>query len=113
MSYRFPKLLFVSILMNIIMLAMLSGIAWYKREKIKTKSENFFASLIYKNDKSINSQKYEKEINSDKRYVAIGFDDFRDSDFSMVMPLLKSINQRQHSTELHGMQVLRHTNYIE
>lgn len=89
MSYRFPKLFFVSILMNIIMLAMLSGIAWYKREKIKTNSENFFASVIYKNDKSINSQKYEKEINSDKRYVAIGFDDFRDSDFSMVMPLLK------------------------
>lgn len=89
MSYKSKKLLFLSLFMNMIMFTMLCGIAWHKRGKIKIKWENFLASAVYRNDKSINSQKYEKEINSDKRYLAIGFDDFRDSDFSMVMPLLK------------------------
>lgn len=37
-------------------------------------------------------EEYLNGIDDERRYMSIGFDDFRDSDFSMVIPLLKKYN---------------------
>ena len=63
---------------------------YIKRVGIKSRIHNFIINLKYLTiDKSIKSQKYEGDINSGKRYLSIGFDDFRESDFSMVIPLFR------------------------
>lgn len=38
--------------------------------------------------------KYKGEINNEKRFLAIGFDDFRVSDFSMIIPLFDKYNAK-------------------
>lgn len=38
--------------------------------------------------------KYKGELNPEKRYLAIGFDDFRASDFSLIIPLFNKYNAR-------------------
>lgn len=37
---------------------------------------------------------YKGQLNNEKRYLAIGFDDFRDSDFSLIIPLLEKYDAR-------------------
>lgn len=44
-------------------------------------AKNFFPST-----QRLNS-KYSGDVSPEKRYIAIGFDDFRDTDFSMIIPL--------------------------
>ena len=89
-NQKFSKLLFVSISLNILMFSMLLGIAYHKRSGIKHRINDALLSIKYMNlNKSINSQKYDGELTPEKRYLAIGFDDFRDSDFDMVIPLFK------------------------
>lgn len=44
------------------------------------------------NQLSVLKEEYLNGIDDENRYMSIGFDDFRDSDFSMVIPLLKKYN---------------------
>ena len=88
------RLLCCSIFLNIIMVLMFAVLAYHKRSTIKTKAftviENILENKNYKEiNKSINDQHYKDEVTPQKRYLAIGFDDFRESDFDMVIPLLK------------------------
>ena len=53
-----------------------------------------------------NIHKYEEKLTSRKRFISIGFDDFRNSDFSVIAPLLKeygfsaTFNRIHENTEL-------------
>lgn len=38
--------------------------------------------------------KYRGQLNNEKRYLALGFDDFRESDFSLIIPLLNEYDAR-------------------
>ena len=90
MKKRISKPFFISVSLNVVMFIMLCGIAYYKRDGIKSRIVSFTEDIKYsKIDKSINNQKYESEPTPQKRYLAIGFDDFRDSDFDMVIPLFE------------------------
>ena len=65
---------------------------WIADEEVK----NFFP-----NTQKLNS-KYNGEVSPEKRYIAIGFDDFRATDFSMIIPLFdkygaKAVFNRVHS----------------
>lgn len=69
---------------------MLAGIGIHKRQSIRNRLGNVVLSVKYSfMDRTIPSQKYNSELTSKKRYLAIGFDDFRESDFDMVIPLFK------------------------
>ncbi|MGN0739624.1 MAG: polysaccharide deacetylase family protein [Treponema sp.] len=90
MKKLMSKLLAISICLNILMFTMLAGIGIYKRQAIKNYLEDFVYSVKYVfMDRSIPSQEYNKVHTPQKRYLALGFDDFRQSDFDMVIPLLK------------------------
>lgn len=71
------------------MFTMLAGIGIHKRQAIKNRLDDVISSVKYFfMDRTIQNQKYNDELTPKKRYLAIGFDDFRQSDFDMVLPLL-------------------------
>ncbi len=75
------------------MFTMLVSIAYYKRYGIK----NHIVDVVefvkyYYVKKSINTQKYDCDVTPRNRYLSIGFDDFRDSDFDLIIPLFKKYN---------------------
>ena len=91
---KINRLLCLSIILNIIMISMFVLVAYQKRNLIKSKAlnaiENILENKKYKNiEKTINDQHYKDKVTPQKRYLAIGFDDFRNSDFDMIIPLLK------------------------
>ena len=49
---------------------------------------NLKFALEYDGENTISNSNYEGDVNCQKRYLSIGFDDFRESDFSLVEPLL-------------------------
>ena len=80
-------LLFISLSMNLFLFVF---IAYKKRNGIKKRVNRITQEIKYRHiNRDINSQKYEGDVNPSKRYLAIGFDDFRQSDFDMVIPLFK------------------------
>lgn len=84
------KFLIISVSLNIIMFTMLAGIGIHKRQAIKNRLYDVIPSVkcIFM-DRSIPNQKYNAEFTPQKRFLAIGFDDFRQSDFDVVIPLFK------------------------
>ncbi len=63
--------------------------------RIKTKLygswTNFIIECKYDDEPTFNKIEYDNR-NSNDKYLAIGFDDFRDSDFMMVVPIFASHN---------------------
>ena len=50
-------------------------------------NDKFFVPSMARTEKLDYS--YKSEVNSEKRFLAIGFDDFRESDFSLIIPLFE------------------------
>ena len=44
---------------------------------------------------------YSGEVTPEKRYIALGFDDFRTSDFSLVIPLLNKYGAKAEFNRIH------------
>lgn len=62
---------------------------------IKESIRAYMTSKIKKYRESYdNNYAYEGKVTSNSRFVSIGFDDFRDSDFSLIIPLLKEYDAR-------------------
>lgn len=68
------------------------GVGVHFRALIIGKMNSVYTNLKfvseYDGENTISNSYYEGDINSQKRYLSIGFDDFRGSDFSLVEPLL-------------------------
>ena len=56
--------------------------------------ENVGTPRLFNPTKAFIDYKYKGEVNTGKRYFAIGFDDTRASDFSFIMPLLNKYDSR-------------------
>lgn len=82
---RFRKrFLFAFILISILILL---GFGGRYHRKIEKKIEDFCIVLSYDGENNICDSKYYDELTPEKRFLAIGFDDFRNSDFTIVNPL--------------------------
>ena len=79
-----------------IFLLLFSSVCYYKRRGIKRVAKNtvyktklYISAQLDTNKRYSNEQQYDDVVTPEKRFLAIGFDDFRDSDFSLIIPLFK------------------------
>ena len=71
-----------------------------KIKKVIDKLQYYYCCTLIKfinlkqNIRYSNNNKYNKELSSKKKYLAIGFDDFRESDFNSIYPLFNKYNAK-------------------
>lgn len=63
-----------------------------KKGPVVTGLINYYYQFKYNRTNIFSNEKYNKSVNQNKRYLAIGFDDFRNSDFAFIIPLFKKYN---------------------